>query len=35
LNAWNENNYEGLLRKPGQGRKSKLNEDEWNELKKN
>ena len=34
LNTWDNNNYEGLLRKPGQGRKSKLNEDEWNELKK-
>ena len=35
LNAWNNNDYEGLLRKPGQGRKSKLNDEEWDELKKN
>ena len=32
---WNENAYEGLLKKPGQGRKSKLTDEELNSVKKN
>lgn len=31
---WNEGGYESLLKKTGQGRKSKLNDEEWAEIKK-
>ena len=34
-NAWKNKGYEGLLRKKGQGRKSKLNEKQLQTLKKN
>lgn len=35
FNAWKTNGYEGLQRKKGQGRKSKLTETQFEELKKN
>ena len=31
---WNEGGYESLLKKKGQGRKSKLTDEEWAEIKK-
>ena len=33
-NQWIENEYEGLLKKKGQGRKSKLTDSEWEEIGK-
>ena len=35
FNAWKNEGYEGLLRKKGQGRKSKLTEEQLENLKKN
>ena len=35
LKAWENKGYEGLLRKKGQGRKSKLTEKQLETLKKN
>lgn len=35
LKSWRNKGYDGLKRKPGQGRKPKLNEEEENILKKN
>ena len=32
---WKENEYEGLLKKPGQGRKPKLTDEEIDSIKKN
>ena len=34
-NSWKNEGYEGLLRKKGQGRKSKLSKKQLKELKKN
>ena len=34
-NAWKNKGYDGLLRKKGQGRKSKLTEAQLEDLKKN
>lgn len=35
LKQWDEKEYEGLLKKPGQGRKAKLTDENWEFLKKN
>ena len=35
LKTWKNEGYEGLKRKPGQGRKRKLNDEQQNDLKKN
>ena len=34
LKQWNDNGYESLLRKSGQGRKPKLSNEEWKEIRK-
>ena len=35
LKAWNEEGFDGLLRKEGSGRKTKLTEDQFKKLKEN
>ena len=35
LKAWNEEGFDGLLRKEGSGRKTKLSEKQFEELKEN
>ena len=35
LKSWNEEGFDGLLRKEGSGRKTKLTEQQFNQLKKN
>lgn len=35
LNAWNEEGFDGLLRKEGSGRKTKLTENQFQQLKEN
>ena len=34
LQQWNENGYDSLKKKPGQGRKSKLSDENWEEFRK-